>query len=326
MADEVHSRRPATAATRAIQSGVVTGERAPVLLELTCPAADDGDLTELLDTILELTAASWAELRLKPDGAATARRFRRGDGQQPGLELPLPSCDGFAASVALGLRRAPSPATLRLIGYALEKTLLARRYSTQASLLRSALDTTESAVLLFDAGGAIVYANPTGDSLLSEQTRQPLLVAPRGGGQVPLMSHVCRLVESMTTAGETASGRRESLHLSDGSIVVCELLWVRVGDGSVGVLALLQRLEDRGSPKLDAIAATHDLSPRETDVTRLLLEGHTTAAIADRLGISAHTVRDHLKHVFRKTATRSRSELVCRLTAGTERTPAGTRS
>jgi DNA-binding CsgD family transcriptional regulator len=32
--------------------------------------------------------------------------------------------------------------------------------------------------------------------------------------------------------------------------------------------------------------------------------------MADQLGISTHTVRDHLKHLYRKTETGSRSELL----------------
>jgi DNA-binding CsgD family transcriptional regulator len=32
--------------------------------------------------------------------------------------------------------------------------------------------------------------------------------------------------------------------------------------------------------------------------------------MADRLGISPHTIRDHLKHLYRKTGTGSRSELL----------------
>lgn len=303
-------------------------DAAPLLLELPCPAANDRDLSELLDEILAATGACWVELRLIVEGSSIQRRFRRGTGSGDGVEvtLPLPR-SGIAATLTLGAHRAPAEGTLRLIGIALEQTLLARRLFAQASLLRSALDTTSAAVLLFDGSGAIIYANPKGDTLLSEQTEQVLLVAPRRGRPTPLISHVCRTIEELVASdADDDPGSRETLTLSDGSIVVCELLRVRVDDDdSTGVLVLLQRIEGSGSPRIEAIAAAHDLSPRETDVTRLLLEGHATAAIAERLGISSHTVRDHLKRLYRKTETRSRSELVCRLTAAPELHPAAPR-
>lgn len=44
-----------------------------------------------------------------------------------------------------------------------------------------------------------------------------------------------------------------------------------------------------------------------------MIAGHSTADIAGRLFISAHTVQDHLKSVFAKVGVRSRGELVARL-------------
>ena len=42
------------------------------------------------------------------------------------------------------------------------------------------------------------------------------------------------------------------------------------------------------------------LTARELQVVRLLSEGCTYARIADRLGISEHTVTSHIKNVYRK--------------------------
>jgi DNA-binding CsgD family transcriptional regulator len=42
------------------------------------------------------------------------------------------------------------------------------------------------------------------------------------------------------------------------------------------------------------------LTVREADVVRLLASGCSYAEIAERLGISAHTVGSHIKNVYRK--------------------------
>lgn len=58
------------------------------------------------------------------------------------------------------------------------------------------------------------------------------------------------------------------------------------------------------------LMSAYGLTEREQDVTRLVLQGESTAAIAERLVVSAHTVQQHLKSIFDKTGVRSRRDLV----------------
>jgi DNA-binding CsgD family transcriptional regulator len=54
------------------------------------------------------------------------------------------------------------------------------------------------------------------------------------------------------------------------------------------------------------------ITPRETDVLRLIAAGCTYAQTADRLGVSLHTVCTHVKNAYRKLGVRSGAAAVMR--------------
>ncbi len=65
----------------------------------------------------------------------------------------------------------------------------------------------------------------------------------------------------------------------------------------------------------DAAPDTQDpalpsLTPRETDVLKLVAKGFTYAEIAGMLDLSVHTVTTHVKNTYRKLEVRSRGEAV----------------
>lgn len=75
-------------------------------------------------------------------------------------------------------------------------------------------------------------------------------------------------------------------------------------------------IEPAGRAELLPIAlALYGLTERERAVATLLLGGHDTQAVAERLEISRHTLRDHVKAIFAKTGVRSRPQLTVLLGA-----------
>ncbi len=60
------------------------------------------------------------------------------------------------------------------------------------------------------------------------------------------------------------------------------------------------------------------LSPRETEVLLALVTGSSTRDLSSQLFISEHTVRNHLKAIYRKLGVHSRTELFSKLTAWAE--------
>jgi DNA-binding NarL/FixJ family response regulator len=54
----------------------------------------------------------------------------------------------------------------------------------------------------------------------------------------------------------------------------------------------------------------HDLTPQEIRVIGLIAEGHGYQAVADLLGISLNTVRDHVRSIYHRLHVHTRSEAV----------------
>jgi DNA-binding CsgD family transcriptional regulator len=65
-----------------------------------------------------------------------------------------------------------------------------------------------------------------------------------------------------------------------------------------------------GYSELGTIAVR--LTPRESDVLRLISRGCTYEQVADRLGVSLHTVATHIKNTYRKLGVRSGAAAVMR--------------
>ncbi len=204
----------------------------------------------------------------------------------------------------------PTVGLERLLAFALGETLSSFLLGVQLRLITRALDSTTSAVLLFDANGEIAYANPRAEELLVRQTMGGLQVEVEPGREVPLLSHLTRLaIRFGSQPGERLSGRHV---LGDGTGVLWELAVLDAGpQGGTGASLAVVRLACP-EPAIPAgeLLASFGLTRREREVVQHLLRGLSTGDIAARMGISAHTVRDHLKHAFRKTGTGSRRELV----------------
>jgi DNA-binding CsgD family transcriptional regulator len=107
---------------------------------------------------------------------------------------------------------------------------------------------------------------------------------------------------------------RARIRSRTGRWLACHAACLRDRRGNITGTALV--IEPAGaSETATLLARAHDLSAREQQISRLIAEGSGTAEIADRLGLSAHTVRDYIKAMFAKVGVSSRGELVAKLHA-----------
>jgi PAS domain S-box-containing protein len=80
---------------------------------------------------------------------------------------------------------------------------------------------------------------------------------------------------------------------------------LREGDRVVGVFGHLDH-----EPFSEPVAALAALTPRQTEVLRLLEYGRSTHQIADELHLSRETVRNHIRHILKALGVHSRLEAV----------------
>lgn len=92
-----------------------------------------------------------------------------------------------------------------------------------------------------------------------------------------------------------------------GKRVMVEVHSVRLrrGDRVVGVFGQLEH-----EPMSEPVGALSALTPRQSEILRLLEHGRSTGQIASELHLSRETVRNHIRHILRALDVHSRLEAV----------------
>jgi DNA-binding CsgD family transcriptional regulator len=215
--------------------------------------------------------------------------------------------------------------------------------------LKTIFDDLSDGVLVVNAAGHRVYSNPALDDLVGTDACQPLDTSdpppyvPRDQRQKYL-----RMLEAMASLlsveGSGAASTRFELLTQDRGRVRARMTisaFPSAGRGRFAVCLLTPesiRTDDEGvftngdqqaQTKADSAAGRARLSDspmhfepvrwpdsltrRERDVLALLLDGRRVSSIARTLYLSEHTVRNHLKAIFRKLGAHSQTELLDRL-------------
>jgi DNA-binding CsgD family transcriptional regulator len=290
-------------------------EDATIILPPGAAVGDDAGLRHVFELFAATTGARWAELVIRSTRSNQEQVVRIGEPEDRHVTAELDLDRETRMLLRLGSDTTPTRRALDLLADGLRREFERLRLLAESALLRGALDATTAAILLFGPSGGILYANRRADELISKQTEDELMVNGDGQRPQPLFRLLCAKVGDLL---DNASRQpwRGRLEVSDGSDLSGELFVLDRTSDSLGpvVLAVLREVAGPPDRRVDDFAAAHHLSPREREVLRLLVQGLDTTGLADRLGISPHTVRDHLKNVFRKTSRGSRSELLSALT------------
>jgi DNA-binding NarL/FixJ family response regulator len=83
---------------------------------------------------------------------------------------------------------------------------------------------------------------------------------------------------------------------------------VAAGGSPLDPRAARQLISTRAEDNAAHVDRTVELSPRETEVLRLVVEGLLNKQIAQRLGITERTVKAHLTSIFQRTGAADRTQ------------------
>jgi DNA-binding CsgD family transcriptional regulator len=214
---------------------------------------------------------------------------------------------------AVALLRALLPHLQRAIQFRRKLSELESR--ERASL--DALDRLNLGVVLLDRAGRILAANFEANQAFRHDDG---LRAGRDGIGADLPSENLALGSLIANAIKTAAGQG-----TGGSLAISRPSGKRSYALLVAPIARGAFSEDAGKPAAivfitdpeckpeaaaGALARLYELTPAESRLAELLMEGETVVNAAGRLGVSHNTARTHLKRVFEKTWTQHQGELV----------------
>ncbi|TDT14849.1 DNA-binding CsgD family transcriptional regulator [Ilumatobacter fluminis] len=159
------------------------------------------------------------------------------------------------------------------------------------------------AVMILDADGRVL------ESTRAAEARAQLMSS--AGDGVP---HAVRMVAAAGRAQAAGHPVSPVAHVRgvDGRWFVVSAAPLGSDAGQVRTVVTIEPAETGRTLDLDL--DLYGVTAREREVVREVVAGASSVAIAGSLGISAHTVQDHLKSVFAKVGVTSRRELVATLT------------
>jgi LuxR family transcriptional regulator, maltose regulon positive regulatory protein len=110
-----------------------------------------------------------------------------------------------------------------------------------------------------------------------------------------------------------AASNTPGVILQEGSLVIPILRYAVVQDvHATYARHLLEELEGPAQRRPATPRGAGPISPREIEVVRLIAEGASNVAIAERLGVSVPTIKSHIAHVMDKVDASSRTQVVAR--------------
>jgi DNA-binding CsgD family transcriptional regulator/PAS domain-containing protein len=212
---------------------------------------------------------------------------------------------------------------MRLLAPHIQRAMLVakivERKQTEAATFAEAFDGLRAGMFLVGVDGRIVHANAAAHALLNENGA----LGVANGRLIccdPEADQSLRSAFTAASQGDTAVGTKAvalSLTARNGARYAAHMLPLtsglrgRAGKSHAAVAAVFAHKVSRAMPSPpEIIAKSYRLTPMELRVLLALVEVGGTSEVAEMLGIAVTTVKTHLSHIYEKTGTRRRADLV----------------
>jgi PAS domain S-box-containing protein len=170
--------------------------------------------------------------------------------------------------------------------------------------VEDAIERVRVPAYVIDRHGIIRYLNPAARKLVGDVRGRQLtsVVAPEE-------TRRAREIFARNLMGPRAGSDNKGVVIdADGERVSIEVSAVPLQSGGrvIGVFGQVLDIEEDDRPP----PPHPHLTPRQTEVLRLLEQGRSTVQIAGELHLSSETVRNHIRHILRALNVHSRLEAV----------------
>jgi len=165
----------------------------------------------------------------------------------------------------------------------------------------------EMALLLVDANDRVVSRNRTLDAWLADLSTLDGI----DDGQLPSL---ILLMAAQARAAQASGGAEPGVRVRGRSGRWATVRASALTGDQGGVVIVIQRA---GASELAPwLLEAYGLTPRQIEVVGCIARGEGNRQIAERLELSVHTVKDHVKAIFGKTGVANRGELLCQIYDG----------
>jgi DNA-binding CsgD family transcriptional regulator len=179
-----------------------------------------------------------------------------------------------------------------------------RRLAARRTELTTLLDAIPEAVLMFDADGGLVHANPRAAELFG-------MPGSAGTGS-QVRTEAQRMAWALAAAAQRngATGQTDREVRADGRVYrlrgTLATGWMPANEPGVLVTAAFELV----NPLTDLeLRSRYGLSAREIEVARLVATGLSNQEVAEKLGVSYFTARNHVERLLSKLGVANRSRV-----------------
>lgn len=177
-------------------------------------------------------------------------------------------------------------------------------------------------LLILSAEFHVLFMNQEAQDMmahLNNRCKEPLLPEDSPPGILSIIDHLMELLSHSDSSQELSTLQcRRITGPSHYQVLLRGFVFPRDARFlSRHYLVILEKISasvDKGAPRGIKFPKRYGLTERQKTIVRYVTTGLTNKQIAEALGISVYTVKEHIKHVMRKTETNTRTAAIARLT------------